>query len=72
MSQLMIDLRNNPGGLMNQAVKIVDMFINSNDTIVYTNGKLRNANEVFYAHEQYYDFKWPLAILINNGWIGTG
>ena len=67
MEKLILDLRNNGGGLLDQAVEIVDMFINSNDTIVYTKGKLRNANEVFYAHEQYYDFKWPLAILINNG-----
>ena len=67
MKKLILDLRNNGGGLLDQAVQIVDMFINSNDTIVYTKGKLRNANEVFYANKQYADFKYPIAVLINNG-----
>ena len=67
MNKLILDLRNNGGGLLDQAVEIVDMFINSFDTIVYTEGKLRNANDVFYAREHFSDIKYPLAILINNG-----
>jgi len=67
MKKIILDLRNNGGGLLDQAVEIVDMFIHSNDTIVYTKGKLWNANEVFYANKQFEDLKYPLAILINNG-----
>ena len=67
MKKLILDLRNNGGGLLDQAVEIVDMFVNTNDTIVYTKGKLRNANEVFYARKQFQDLKYPLAIIINNG-----
>ena len=43
------------------------MFINSFDTIVYTKGKLSNANDVFYARQNISDIKYPIAILINNG-----
>ena len=67
MQKIILDLRNNGGGLLDQAVEIADMFINSYDTIVYTQGKLWNANEVFYANKQLEDLKHPLAILINNG-----
>ncbi len=67
MQKLILDLRNNGGGLLDQAVEMVDMFINSNDTICFTRGKLNNANEVFYAYKNYNDKKYPLAILINNG-----
>ena len=67
MNKLILDLRNNGGGLLDQAVEIVDMFINSFDTIVYTEGKLRNANEVFYARQNFSDINYPIAILINNG-----
>ena len=67
MKKIILDLRNNGGGLLDQAVKIVDMFINTFDTIVYTKGKLRNANDVFYAKQSFNDIKYPIAILINNG-----
>ena len=67
MKKLILDLRNNGGGLLDQAVEMVDMFINSNDTIVFTKGKLNNANEIFYARKNDKDKKYPLIILINNG-----
>ena len=67
MKSLILDLRNNGGGLLDQAVKMVDLFINSQDTIVYTKGKLRAANEVYYAHQNIYDKDYQLIVLINNG-----
>jgi len=67
MKKIILDLRNNGGGLLDQAVEMVDMFINTFDTIVYTKGKLRNANDVFYARHSFNDIDYPLAILINNG-----
>ncbi len=67
MKKIILDLRNNGGGLLDQAVDIVDMFINSYDTIVYTKGKLRNANDVFYAKQNFTDIMYPLAVIINNG-----
>ena len=67
MKKLILDLRNNGGGLLDQAVNMVDLFIHSNDTICFTKGKLQDANEVFYASKNYDDKKYPIAILINNG-----
>ncbi len=68
MSQLLLDFRNNPGGLLGQAVKMVDLFINSNDTIVYTQGRLENANDVFLAKKQWIGaIDIPLVVLINKG-----
>ncbi len=65
MNTLILDLRNNGGGLMNQAVKILDMFIDSNDTILYTKGRVYDANEVFYAQKNKSDKKFPILVLIN-------
>ena len=48
-------IRNNGGGLLDQAVKMVDLFINSRDTILYTKGKLKNVNEAYYATKTLYD-----------------
>ena len=67
MQKIILDLRNNGGGLLNQAVEMVDMFVSSQDTIVYTKGKLRSANELFKASKNIKDLKYPLVILINNG-----
>ena len=49
MKQLLLDFRNNGGGMMDQAIKIIDMFVSSNDTILFTKGKIANSNEVYYA-----------------------
>ena len=64
MQKIILDLRNNGGGLLDQAVEIVDMFINSFDTIVYTKGKLRNSNDVFYSKKTFDDINYPIAIII--------
>ena len=65
MNALILDLRNNGGGLMHQAVKMLDLFIDSNDTILYTKGRIYDANEVFYAYKNQYDKKFPIIVLIN-------
>ena len=65
MKNLILDLRNNGGGLMDQAISILDMFVNSNDTILYTKGRIQNANEVFYANKNRKDKEIPIVVLIN-------
>ncbi len=65
MSQLVLDLRNNGGGLMDQALDLLDSFINSNDTILYTSGRISSANYVYYATKSNYDRKFPIIVLIN-------
>ena len=65
MQKMILDLRNNGGGLMDQAVSILDLFIDSNDTLLFTKGRIYDANSVFYANKNYYDKKLPVNILIN-------
>ena len=67
MNELLIDLRNNPGGLLDQAVKMVDLFISSNDTIVFTQGRIKGSSSMYRARSQYQDLQIPLVVLINNG-----
>ena len=62
---LILDLRNNPGGLLNQAVSIADYFLDSG-RIVYTKGRRKEQNTVFSAHETGWE-KYPLIVLVNEG-----
>lgn len=67
MKQLLLDLRGNPGGYLNQAVQIADLFIDGNKKIVYTSGRRSEFNEEYYASESYPYEKIPLVVLINRG-----
>lgn len=63
---LVLDLRNNPGGLLDQAVKVADKFIGSG-LIVYTDGRLEAQKYKYSAHKEgtYGDF--PMVVLVNAG-----
>lgn len=63
---LVIDLRNNPGGLLDQSVKIADIFIDDG-VIVSTKGRIKEQNSVFYAHGNGNKYKFPLVVLVNEG-----
>jgi carboxyl-terminal processing protease len=63
---LILDLRNNPGGLLNEAVNIADIFLNKG-TIVYTKGRTAEQNIVFSAHDAGDEAKYPLVVLVNEG-----
>ena len=67
MKEVMIDLRNNGGGMMDQAIQIVDMFVNSRDTILFTKGRIANSNDVYYARPGQKDKDYPVVVLINRG-----
>ena len=60
------DLRNNPGGLLSQAVKISDFFLNSGE-IVSTKGRKTKENRKFFAKKGDRINGKPLIVLINNG-----
>lgn len=63
---LILDLRNNPGGLLNQAVSIADTFLESG-LIVYTKGRTDDQNMSFKAHKSMEDLPYPLIVLVNEG-----
>ncbi len=63
---LIIDLRNNPGGLLNQAIGVVDMFVDKG-TIVSQKGKMANENLTYNATTNNSDTQTPLVLLVNGG-----
>jgi carboxyl-terminal processing protease len=67
MKQCILDLRGNPGGYLNQAFKIADLFIPDKNKIVYTEGRRSEFNEVHYASEPSPFEQIPLIILVNKG-----
>jgi carboxyl-terminal processing protease len=63
---LILDLRNNPGGLLDQAVKVSDRFLESG-LIVSMEGRKEDQKMKFYAHPQGTISPYPLVVLINSG-----
>ena len=62
-----IDLRGNGGGLMNEAVDIVNLFIPKGKPVVSTKGKSQHAGSVYSTNNQPVDEQIPLAILVDGG-----
>ena len=67
ISKLILDLRNNPGGLLNQAVEVTDRFLNRENLIVYTKGRSDAQNMRFTSHDKVAGVSYPLIILVNSG-----
>ena len=63
---IIIDLRNNPGGLLNQAIGVVDMFVD-HGIIVSQKGKVASENLIYNARANNSDTKTPLVVLVNDG-----
>jgi carboxyl-terminal processing protease len=63
---LVLDLRNNPGGLLDQAVKISDRFIDSG-IIVSIDGRREEAKQKWPAHPDGTSTRYPLIVLVNGG-----
>lgn len=63
---LVLDLRNNPGGLLNQAVDISDVFLKSG-VVVSTRGKIKSQEHRFSARDDGDEPTCPIAILVNEG-----
>jgi carboxyl-terminal processing protease len=66
LSGVVLDLRNNPGGLLDQAVKISDVFLDEG-VIVSTRGRNPEQNMVFEAHGGNGNFNFPMVVLVNGG-----
>ncbi len=63
---LILDLRNNPGGLLKQAVAVSDLFLDKG-VIVSTRGREPRQNSTFRAHKNGFTNSFPMVVLIDNG-----
>jgi carboxyl-terminal processing protease len=67
MQRLLIDLRNNGGGLLDQAIEVSDQFLAGGAAIVETRGRIRDAEQAFRAAGDHAPFGLPLVVLVNSG-----
>ena len=66
-TQLILDLRGNPGGLLNEAIEVSNIFIPKGKDVVSTKGKIEEWNKTYTTNKNPVDINIPLAILISNG-----
>ena len=66
MNGIILDLRSNPGGLLVEAVNIVNVFIDKNELVVNTKGKVDEWNNTFKTLNDPSDLKMPVAVLTNS------
>ena len=65
MTRLILDLRSNPGGLLEQAVEVSERFIDPGKMIVYTQGRIAGSNQRFVARSNRTRVDMPLVILVD-------
>ncbi len=66
LAGVVLDLRNNPGGLLDQAVKVSDIFLDEG-VIVSTRGRNPDQDMIFEAHRNSDAFTFPMVVLVNGG-----
>lgn len=63
--QIVLDLRGNPGGLLNEAIDICNLFVPKNEVIVTTKSRIEKHNNIYKTQREPVDTEIPLAILVN-------
>ena len=66
MKGLILDLRSNPGGLLNESVDIVNLFVAKGEEVVSTKGKIKSWEKSYFANKTPLDTAVPLVVLINS------
>jgi carboxyl-terminal processing protease len=67
MKSLILDLRLNPGGLLDQGVKVADLFLDAKQEIVATRGRARGSTKEFYDEARQAWPELPIVVLVNDG-----
>lgn len=67
MKELVLDLRGNGGGLLIEAVKIVNLFVKKGQVVVTTKGRVEEENRVYKTLEEPVDLNIPLVVLVDEG-----
>ncbi|TGV00759.1 S41 family peptidase [Flavivirga rizhaonensis] len=63
--RIILDLRGNPGGLLNEAIKIVNLFVPKGQLVVTTKSKVKKYNKTYYTQSEPIDTEIPLVVLID-------
>jgi len=67
IEKLILDLRGNPGGLLIEAVRVCNIFVEKGQLIVSTKGKVKQWDQEYYTTQEPVDTKIPMVVLINRG-----
>jgi carboxyl-terminal processing protease len=67
MKSLIMDLRSNPGGLLDQGVKVADLFLDARQEIVSTRGRARGSTKEFFDEARQVWPDLPIVVLVNDG-----
>jgi len=67
LSGLVLDLRNDPGGLLDQAVRVSEHFVDEGKMIVYTEGREKDSKMKFVSRKSVKQPNYPIVVLINSG-----
>jgi carboxyl-terminal processing protease len=67
MERLLLDLRGNTGGYLNQAISVADKFLSGGKLVVYTKGRIRGSSEEYFSTENATHPDFPLVVMINEG-----
>lgn len=62
---LVLDLRSNPGGLLQAATEVSELFLDKDKLIVYTKGRLINSNQKYYSANTHAENGYPIVVLVN-------
>ncbi|MFB9052032.1 S41 family peptidase [Formosa undariae] len=62
---IILDLRDNPGGLLHEAVNVVNIFVPKNQLVVTTKSKVKKFNKTYYTQKEALDVEIPVVVLIN-------
>jgi carboxyl-terminal processing protease len=66
LNGIILDLRSNPGGLLNESVEIVNLFVDKGEEVVSTRGKIKSWEKSYVANKTPLDTEVPLVVLINS------
>jgi carboxyl-terminal processing protease len=64
---IVLDLRSNPGGLLNEAVNVVNVFVDKGQEVVSTKGKVKELNKTYRTLNNSTDITTPMVVLVNSG-----
>ncbi|MCL2650658.1 MAG: S41 family peptidase [Candidatus Azobacteroides sp.] len=67
ITSLILDLRDNPGGLMNDAIQLVNMFVPKGELVLSTKGKVKQWDRMYRTTQEPVDSIMPLVVLVNRG-----